>query len=539
MAVKWRAWAVFHRPFSWVLRVGLLLGCRSGGSDPESCEAGDPSCTNADAPVLLQNSLCLKLVVPSKLPPLGPPHTGKRKARACIGVRPTPLPTDPDLDAAALDLAATFGLGAAHTIWGVQEVVGGPVLPFSMAIGLSVARAGTGDPPPEFKLVLHTRRPRSVASGSDRSLFDHVPVIDFATIASGGGNAAKSAGKGLVRALREVGWARVRVGSTVVQHHALATRLGAQALTLLAKQPELQKRGLIRCPQTGKITGVEPRGRDTTYLHVRRMHARGGTFTDGHGKAREDDGVPEVPTKLPYAGVPGLPDGLQPALDTLYDDLNAVAAALLHTIARGLGLNGHDATSFADSIVAPDATFHQHDPLSDSYFRLFRYAGGPNQRCFGEAHSDVGGVTVAPLGAVAGLELLLVAPSQSAGELVDGGDKPRIERWQWVGVEALAHGRVVNGTGTSDEWVVFAGEALARAAGLHPVVHRVCLGPDGPPSERISAPFFQRPGAFAEIVDARKRKKSPGNRGEILMREFFQTLKKRLYNTVSLSNLSP
>jgi isopenicillin N synthase-like dioxygenase len=212
-----------------------------------------------------------------------------------------------------------------------------------------------------------------------------------------------------------------------------------------------------------------------------------------------------------------------------------------------MGLDRVDATVFSDSLLTPDAGFHRGDPLSDSYFRMFRYAGrddhshrGGGGRCFGNAHSDVGVVTVAPIGAVAGLDFLVPEPIRVVpwAAYLDG---PSVETWQWIPAEALLKERVANGTSTPDEWIVFVGEAVARAAGLHPVVHRVCVPTPGAPEDdhadilRMSVPFFQRPGAFAQIIDAKKRKKASGHRGEVVMREFFQTLKQRVYNRLSLT----
>jgi hypothetical protein len=100
-----------------------------------------------------------------------------------------------------------------------------------------------------------------------------------------------------------------------------------------------------------------------------------------------------------------------------------VHAVMLHAIARGIGFDVAEARAFQDNLVAPDSSFHRGDPLSDSYFRLFRYSDEDKhatntfatsntkttgalpgksyrRRCFGQAHSDVGVVTVAPIGQV-------------------------------------------------------------------------------------------------------------------------------------------
>ena len=106
-------------------------------------------------------------------------------------------------------------------------------------------------------------------------------------------------------------------------------------------------------------------------------------------------------------------------------------------------------------------------------------------------------------------------------------------------------------------WPIIA-QAVARAAGLHPVVHRVCVSADNARVERFSAPFFQRSAAEAMVPDHEKTKTNmkklkkqkqkqkqkqvtvsqtngAGSDGAVKMREFFQILKRRIYNTEDLN----
>ena len=107
-----------------------------------------------------------------------------------------------------------------------------------------------------------------------------------------------------------------------------------------------QRKAFLRCPRTNKMTGAEPRGNDTIYLHVRRTHARGATYTDfSRSTSLVDNGAASEPTHLPYDDVKELPPGLQGALDDLYDAQNSVAASMLHAIARGIGLNVRGSTT--------------------------------------------------------------------------------------------------------------------------------------------------------------------------------------------------
>jgi len=169
--------------------------------------------------------------------------------------------------------------------------------------------------------------------------------------------------------------------------------------------------------------------------------------------------------------------------------------------------------------------------LSDDYFRVIQYHSAPGE-CPMHPHADVGMMAVSPLVAAAGLEAL--QPTRATSDRTRLA-KP-VRQWEWQRMEGHTRSTV---------WIVYVGEVAARLFGagkttdrnqssfLWPLFHRVCF-PGNVTAGRRSIPFFQRLhgdtllGALA------------GQRGEMVpMRQFFQQLKRRSYNTFSFDASAP
>lgn len=91
---------------------------------------------------------------------------------------------------------------------------------------------------------MHAQAPTSTVTASTKpaTAFDRAPVFDVQSLAVASPATVAKEGKRLVRALRDVGLVRVRVGDAAVRSFERATALGGEALRLLAALPDLQVR---------------------------------------------------------------------------------------------------------------------------------------------------------------------------------------------------------------------------------------------------------------------------------------------------------
>ena len=476
------------------------------------------------------------------------PPSGGRDARLCFahvparGARTTDRMTCLPVAAATPETALLRALAgplqlAGRVVRGVAEPAAGPVYPLSLLAA----------DPSRFVRA----RPRSGAAAADvvvvtvpddddggcvlgaarreeRACDDGGGPLDGPPLALAG-NATAAAE--LWRRLATWGLARVETDEGAVRAHRTAQKATTALFDIIGEDPDdldLASRLGLRCQHSGKMTGFEAQGTDLrhTYLHVRRVYNTTAPFV-----ALADPDRSRRVTGAPYAAVRGRMPELQGALDALFDKFDSMAAALLDAIAVG---DGAGPAAFFPGYLRPATHFGLDDPLSDSYFRAFRYLHGDGAACaepgsvghFGHAHADVGLLTVAPVADVAGLEVLMPCAVVRPGP---GG--AALQTWGWMAVEAAMQDRVAAGTASEREWLVFAGETLAwwSAGRLPPLLHRVTVREDVPVT-RFSMPFFQRSHAEARLH-------VPGVTGQPpSMRKFFQQLKQRVYNLLPERN---